>query len=67
MVYNKRILEDNTLLGSTVKTFEQSLCEKWPNTDFFSGSYFPVFELNTDMPIVGKYGPAKTLLLDTFY
>ena len=28
----------------------------------FSGSYFPVFSPNT-----GKYGPEKTLYLDTFY
>ena len=28
----------------------------------FSGTYFPVFELNT-----GKYGPEKTPFLDTFH
>ena len=28
----------------------------------FSGPYFPVFGLNT-----GKYGPEKTLYLDTFH
>ena len=28
----------------------------------FSGPYFPVFSPNT-----GKYGPEKTLYLDTFY
>ena len=32
-----------------------------PNTDFFSGPYFSVFELNT-----GKYGPEKNPYLDTF-
>ena len=31
-----------------------SLREKCPNTEFFSGPYFPVFGLNT-----GKYGPEK--------
>ena len=30
--------------------------------DFFSGSYFPIFGLNT-----GKYGLEKTPYLDTFY
>ena len=29
---------------------------------FFSGPYFPVFELNTE-----KYGPEKTPYLDTFH
>ena len=29
---------------------------------FFSGQYFPVFGMNT-----GKYGPEKTLYLDTFH
>ena len=28
----------------------------------FTGPYFPVFGLNT-----GKYGPEKTLYLDTFH
>ena len=28
----------------------------------FSGTYFPVFQLNT-----GKYGPEKILYLDNFY
>ena len=37
------------------------LREKCPNMEFFSGSYFPVFGLNT-----GKYGPEKTSYLDTF-
>ena len=36
--------------------------EKYPNTEFFSGQYFPVIEMNT-----GKYGPEKTLYLDTFH
>ena len=35
--------------------------EKCPNTEFFSGPYFPVFSPNT-----GKYGPEKTLYSDTF-
>ena len=29
---------------------------------FFSGPYFPVFEVNT-----GKYGAEKTAYLDTFH
>ena len=33
-----------------------------PKCGFFSGTYFPVFGLNT-----GKYGPGKTLYLDAFY
>ena len=38
----------------------------------FSGPYFPVFGLNTEIygvngPNVGKYGPEKTPYLDTFH
>ena len=48
-----------------VSLYGNSLCdslrEKCPNTEFFSGPYFPVFELNTE-----KYGPQKTPYLDTF-
>ena len=36
--------------------------EKCPNTEFFSGPYFPVFRPNT-----GKYGPEKLPYLDTFH
>ena len=36
------------------------LRENCPNTDFFSGPYFHVFELKT-----GKFGTEKTLYLDT--
>ena len=39
-----------------------SLCEKCPNTKFFSGPYFPLFGLHT-----GKYGPDETTFLDTFH
>ena len=39
-----------------------TLRETRPNTEFFSGPYFPVFALNT-----GKYGPEKTPYLDTFH
>ena len=39
-----------------------TLREKCPNTEFFSGPYFPVFGLNT-----GKYGPEKTSYFNTFY
>ena len=39
-----------------------SLREKCPNTEFFSGPYFPVFSSN-----IGKYGPGKTSYLDTFH
>ena len=40
--------------------------------EFFSGLYFPVFGLNTEIyfvfsPNTGKYGPEKTPYLDTFY
>ena len=38
------------------------LREKCPNTDVFSGLYFPAFGLNT-----GKYGPEKTPHLDSFH
>ena len=38
------------------------LRKKCPETDFFSGLCFLLFVLNT-----GKYGPEKTLYLDTFY
>ena len=35
----------------------------------FSGPYFPVFGLNTEIygPNTGKYGPEKTPHLDTFH
>ena len=39
-----------------------TLREKAPNTEFFSGLYFPVFGLST-----GKYRPEKTPYLDTFH
>ena len=39
-----------------------SLRKKRPNTDNFSGPYFPVFGLNT-----GKYGQEETPYLDTFH
>ena len=42
--------------------FNLALPEKCPNTEFFSGPYFPVFIPNT-----GKCGPGKTPYLDTFY
>ena len=35
---------------------ECTLREKCPNTEFFTGPYFPLFGLNT-----GKYGPEKKL------
>ena len=44
------------------KTQSSPMREKCPNTEFFSGQYFPVIEMNT-----GKYGPEKTLYLDTFH
>ena len=43
-------------------TLNQSLCEKCPNMDFFSGPYFPVFSQN-----MGKFGPEKTPYLDNFH
>ena len=39
-----------------------SLREKCPNTEFFSGPYFPVF-----CPNWGKYGPDETPYLHTFH
>ena len=36
----------------------------------FSGPYFPAFGLNTETefgPNAGKYGPEKSLYLDTFH
>ena len=34
----------------------------------FSGPYFPIFELNTEIsPNTGKYGPEKNPYLDTFH
>ena len=49
-----------------------SLCEKCPNTEIFSGPYFTSFRVNTERYVVfnpnaGKYGPGKTLYLDTFH
>ena len=51
---------------------EMSLREKCPNTDFFSGPYFPVFGLNTERyavfsPNAEKCGPEKTPYLYTFH
>ena len=43
------------------KSWAGSVCEKCPNTEFFSGPYLSVFS-----PNVGKYGPEKTPYLDTF-
>ena len=39
-----------------------SLREKFPDRDVFSGPYFPIFGLNT-----GKFGPEKSSYLDTFH
>ena len=43
---------------------------KTPTTEFFSGPFFLVFGLNMEIylfsPNTGKYGPEKTLYLDTF-
>ena len=41
---------------------EQRNCAKSVQIRAFCGLYFPVFGLNT-----GKYGPEKTLYLDTFH
>ena len=50
-----------------------TLCKKCPNTEFFSGPYFPVFG-QKDIPYLsvfssnaGKYEPEKTPYLDTKY
>ena len=42
-----------------------SLCEKFPNKEFFSGQYFPVFRLNTEiygvnLRIQSKYRKIRT-------
>ena len=47
---------------------KETLREKCPNTEFFSGPYFPAFGLNTERysvfsPSAWKYGPEKTLYL----
>ena len=52
-----------------------SLREKFPDTEFFFGPYFPVFGLNTEICSIisvfsantGKYELEKTSYLDTFY
>ena len=53
-----------------------SLHESCPNTEFFPGPFFPVFELNTMIygvnllrtyPNKGKYGPEKTPYLGSFH
>ena len=41
--------------------FNLALPEKCPNTEFFSGPYFPVFSPNT-----GKCGPGKTRIWTLF-
>ena len=41
---------------------EQRHCVKSVQIRVFCGLYFPVFGMNT-----GKYGPEKTLYLDTFH
>ena len=42
-----------------------ALCEKYPNMEFFSGPYFPIFRLNTEIYGVhlrtqSKYGQKLT-------
>ena len=52
-----------------------ALPEKCSNKEFYCGPYFPVFGLNTRIygeisvfiPNTEKYGPEKTLYLDTFH
>ena len=46
--------------------YSLSLREKCPNTEFFSGPYFPAYTRDTEYLSVfssdkGKYGPEKTL------
>ena len=41
---------------------KSSLCEKCPNTEFFSGPNFSVFSSNT-----GKYGPEKNSVFRHFH
>ena len=59
-----KIMFDGTAL-EVVYDFQYlgvSLRKKSPNTEFFFGSYFPVFGLNTV-----KYGPEETPHLDPFH
>ena len=53
-----------TLLSVSSKKILSSASTAWKVSKygFFSGSYFPVFGLNT-----GKYGPEKTPYLNTFH
>ena len=44
------------------ENYYSNTARKMSKYGFFSGTYFPVFGLNT-----GKYGPGKTLYLDAFY
>ena len=57
-VLNKEKTPSWWLIGK----YQFTLHEKCPNTNFFSGPYFPVFGLNTE-----KYRPEKTPYLDTFH
>ena len=49
-------------LQATVEKKNLKHCVKSVQIQFFSGPYFSVFSPNT-----GKYGPEKTLYLDTFH
>ena len=52
-----------------------ALCEKYPNMEFFSGPYFPIFRLNTEIygvhlrtqSIYGKKTNQKKLRIWTLF
>ena len=57
--------------SNKVNRLHETLRENCPNTEFFSGPYFPAFGLNMERygvfsPNAGKYGPGKFSYLDTF-
>ena len=47
---------------NTSPSLTSTLHQKCPNSEFFSGLYFPSFGMNTE-----KYGPEKTPYLDAFH
>ena len=50
-----------------ITIFAKTAAYKVSKYRVFSGPYFPVFGLNTEVPNTGKYGPEKTPYLDTFH
>ena len=60
MVHGNKIMGAGILIEHPIDL--ETLREKCPNAEYFSGPYFPVFSPNT-----GKYEPKKTPYLDTFH